>query len=425
MNTFKQLTDIEYLRPVAVEGETVFSCVLFLPLSLLGVVAAALARAAFGGVSCSFSAASCHSVNNVPLHPISLGISTSGLHHHSARKPWVAIAGCTSSSGLHSESIYDVIAAGGLPFVIDLPECPKYTLHAVLRPLLARIHGLAFLQKPAAALSKRVHIVNGPQTVQYVVPSRSEEHHLASLARELHLHARATLAYEAIAKHVVNMSLGTEALRSLRPHPSSFMQRRGRRGANKTSATPSTPPAFGSSRGVGSDRSTERRLRVLILAQQSLDMQTFTIRKGLGSLGAEVHSPFDKSAGDSQWTARMRQRREKDAASVGMPSVAALTAKSMPKVERVEELVASHARAPYSLVIVQLGDDGLYAELAAIIAALQPRPKGTGTGTGRAAPNTKTTRVACVRGDDSPPPVWRMWVPQFCHLVFVRDMRLW
>ena len=41
-----------------------------------------------------------------------------------------------------------------------------------------------------------------------------------------------------------------------------------------------------------------------------------------------------------------------------------------------------------------------------------------------AAMDAAPTRVACVRADDSPPPVWRMWMPSFCSLGFVREMRL-
>ena len=36
----------------------------------------------------------------------------------------------------------------------------------------------------------------------------------------------------------------------------------------------------------------------------------------------------------------------------------------------------------------------------------------------------KPPHVACVRADDHPPPLWRLWVPSFCNLVFVREMRM-
>ena len=34
------------------------------------------------------------------------------------------------------------------------------------------------------------------------------------------------------------------------------------------------------------------------------------------------------------------------------------------------------------------------------------------------------TRVACVRSDAHPPVVWRMWLPAFCSLGFVKELRL-
>ena len=90
-----------------------------------------------------------------------------------------------------------------------------------------------------------------------------------------------------------------------------------------------------------------------------------------------------------------------------------------------ESLAASHARAPYSLVVAQLTTHGIDADLSAALQALlkppraKPKPGATVDNAAVGPP-----RVACVRGDEHPPLLWRMWVPSFCSLVFVRDLRL-
>ena len=54
-----ELTTIDSLRPVAVEGDTLLSFLSFVPLSIAGLAAAMMAHSAAGRVSCAFFASTC------------------------------------------------------------------------------------------------------------------------------------------------------------------------------------------------------------------------------------------------------------------------------------------------------------------------------------------------------------------------------
>ena len=58
-------------------------------------------------------------------------------------------------------------------------------------------------------------------------------------------------------------------------------------------------------------------------------------------------------------------------------------------------------------------------ELGKTLASIIGKPARSRNGT-----LANSTRVACVRSDTYPPPVWQLWVPSFCSLAFVREMRL-
>ena len=137
---FTDITTLEYFHPVAVEGETLLSTFAFLPLSLAGLAAAMLAHAALGGVSCSLWPSSCRSANGVPVRPIGLGLAANRyLPPGSRAAAWVGVTGMrTAESGWDTLEHYEVIAAGGLPYLLELERCPQYSLHAMPKHLLAR-----------------------------------------------------------------------------------------------------------------------------------------------------------------------------------------------------------------------------------------------------------------------------------------------
>ena len=72
---------------------------------------------------------------------------------------------------------------------------------------------------------------------------------------------------------------------------------------------------------------------------------------------------------------------------------------------------------------MKLSADGVDEALGRAIAAVVGRPlQGGARAGGGGAQNA--TRVACVRSDAHPPVVWRMWLPAFCSLGFVKELRL-
>ena len=115
-------TEIESMRPVAIEGQTLGSFALFIPISLVAIAAAGYFRAAAQGLACSVWAASCRTANQVPAHPISLGIPAGRLHSFAPSTAWLGHVRCrwpassSSSSPPTSSRLHAVIAWGGLPF---------------------------------------------------------------------------------------------------------------------------------------------------------------------------------------------------------------------------------------------------------------------------------------------------------------------
>ena len=104
-------TSVEYLRPVAVEGDTLASFFTFIPLSLVTIAVAAYARSAMA-VPCAISGHLPAVQPTMSAYPISLGIPANRLHPLTAKHTWVGYASCSSQT---FSRIYEVIAAGGLP----------------------------------------------------------------------------------------------------------------------------------------------------------------------------------------------------------------------------------------------------------------------------------------------------------------------
>lgn len=497
-------TSVEYLRPVAVEGDTLASFFTFIPLSLVTIAVAAYARSAMAGAVCNFWPSSCRSANHVPAYPISLGIPANRLHPLTAKHTWVGYASCSSQT---TSRIYEVIAAGGLPYVANLDECPKFALHrAPPKTLLAKIRALPFLpvdphvrttmrpvqatrhppsaREGAGATDANAWVLNAssPQYGQLLrAPPSRYEHAMTNLARELHVHARTHLTNAAVAREVVERTLGVATLHSwqegrapLRPYKG--RTRTGADAAGAAGRVDASMPDHNSSsrlaRGGGGDRP-----RVLVLSHGGLFAQTTSIRDGLSALGAlvELVSTSKNRSQVSRWAgsksgAKSATRGGAKKSSSSSSSVRRgasgsgirhTTKKAAgPATRRVgskgetsdrggdgrrlldssiaASLASVHQSAPYALVVVQLGsaaeeeeEEELSSALRQLLHPSNQRQKAVASGGVRGMPPPppppevpKPPHVACVRADDHPPPLWRLWVPSFCNLVFVREMRL-
>ena len=64
----------ELLRPIAIEGASVYSLIAFLPVSIAAIASTAFAHAALRGAACGLFAGACKSANGIPVEPIGLGI---------------------------------------------------------------------------------------------------------------------------------------------------------------------------------------------------------------------------------------------------------------------------------------------------------------------------------------------------------------
>ena len=255
---FTQVTSIDALRPVAVEGDTLLSFAAFIPFSLLAIAAAAFARSTTLGATCRMWASSCRSVNGVPIHPISLGVGVNRLsvlnvevlRLHGTKAKWVGVAGCRpSSSGWPAGRVYEVISSGGLPYVADLDDCPRYTLHAMNKPLLAKVRALPLLPWPSSGGTSPG--ASGGSVASF--NSSSPLHgRLVTLHRELLVHARAHLTHAAIGRHVIEHALGASALAAWR------RQALRSKGLKGLLGGPAAAAANGTSSRLGASRLTRR-----------------------------------------------------------------------------------------------------------------------------------------------------------------------
>ena len=165
-------------------------------------------------------------------------------------------------------------------------------------------------------------------------------------------------------------------------------------------------PAAPGAGGVGgaSTAAVTAPLRVLLLESRTGRddagdaAQLSALRDGLRAVGAAVDSPREALPG-------AKRARRADAATERAPARASH-----------DETDPSHLHAPYSLVVALLSDDGHDAELSRTIRGV--------LGASRSSRSANRTLVACVRGDARPPPVWQLWLPPFCDLAFVREMRM-
>ena len=323
----------------------------------------------------------------------------------------MGLAGCTKSkSGWPAQRFFDVIEKGGLPYVVDLNACPQYVLHAAPKALLGRIRAVPFVPPPRVSDSVSPP---GPGSMRWELNASSPRYgrlsrgvapnsawpskdgsRLVALQRELHAHARQHLTVAAVARRVVESALGAGALQA-------WLLDKPRMGSGKInkllskSSSGEAMAAAAAANGTSSSRSTSeraatgRRPRVLMLSGGPLDAQATAIRDGLLSLGA--HVDLHASSSSASMASMSGRRRNSN----------------------------------YALIVASLGTDGVDSQVAAALNALflpeRNSDKGSAARTQEHAPGAP---VACVRGDDSPPPIWQLWVPSFCTLAFVRDMRL-
>ena len=240
-----ETSSIEFLRPVSIQGQTVLSCISFVPLSLGAIVLAAFARSLLNGVACAASDSFCISANGIPVSPTSLGalkVRERALH----ATPWIAVTGSSAHTGWDHPLYYDIITTGGLPYVLDLEICPQYSLHAMPKSLLAQVRESPLL--PAAADVRRIHaraITTGPTATNESLPAHAlpkesykdrrsgstgtavrlslrsgtaaETQQLVRLQRELYAHAAQHLTTAASARRLAERMLGEQQLDSFRP----------------------------------------------------------------------------------------------------------------------------------------------------------------------------------------------------------------
>ena len=277
---------------------------------------------------------------------------------------------------------------------------------------MARIRELPFVPAPATVAQAIAGSVNFNSTakagtrrrgeLRYAAPQKSPA--LVLLQKELHAFARAHLTTTAVARHVVGQSLGAEAAGAM------FHSHRGgpRHGRGDAEALAKA--------GATAHGAIRASLRVLLIAavDGGFGVQIGTIHDGLRALGAEVevlaadgakgerpHGRHDAHGGGAV-AGGPRRAHGRNKPVAGRQGVSTLS---------LDDVVGSQSRAPYSLIVVELGTDGVDEELSKVVASLLPRA------------HASNTRVACVRSDSQPPPVWRLWVPKFCNVAFVREMR--
>ena len=137
----KETGSLELLRPVAIEGESVLACIAFVPLSLATIVAAAFLRSLLDGAACAYVETACRSANGVPVTPISFAAGASlvklmDVTGTPRTAPWAAATGYSTSTGWDSPRHYEILASGGLPYVLDLCALSRSALGR--RPRAAR-----------------------------------------------------------------------------------------------------------------------------------------------------------------------------------------------------------------------------------------------------------------------------------------------
>ena len=179
-------------------------------------------------------------------------------------------------------------------------------------------------------------------------------------------------------------------------------------------------------------------VRVLLLAKSSRGssssrrssppaMQMRSLREGLHLLGAEVVTPH---VVQNATTSVLRQQHRKQPKGRGIPSsldgprMGKATKKppSMGRALAESSSVWGNHSEPYSLIVAEIGVDGVDADVAKLLA--QHAPSVQLRSNRKAKPSRGAPLVACVHGDEAPPPLWRFWLPSFCSVAFVREMRL-
>ncbi len=466
----RSMDEIPALHPVAQEGQSLLSCASFLPLSAAIIIGGAYVRALLNGAMCAFSVHYCYSANGVPARPIALGIDSAELRATEALParssgfslwpPGSKVARGDGSSNARfgiawrdldggawdTPRVYEILAGGALPYIIDLDRCPTYALHALPKAQLlraARLPGMpsradvrrAVLSDATAVLALRDATLtaqlfrNGtarterdvrhrgaataasiPAAVRSLNFSEGYEHMNAkaydSLRLEVYSAVRDRLTSRAVAQELATSVLGPSAFSASRSPVASRLAAKSQRAATLAttragnSSVPTNRADAGNASGLsgpgsGGDGSTAGPLRVLILADGSADPQLANLQRGMLSLGASVwllrELPRQRAVSRA---AGGRAGRGREGSRLARREAAAIAS------------LAPGAKQPAELVIAHIGSGSSSERMAMLLRHVEKR------------------RIVCLRTDAAPPPVWAMWAPSFCGALRVREMKL-
>ena len=118
---FREVGSFPSLASIASENQKLHSIILFIPGSIVAILAAMYARAAISGCYCYVKPSSCATINGIPVRPIGLGsASTFKSTSKGGGAPWIAATGYSESSGWSSLKQLEILASGGLPYFVDL-----------------------------------------------------------------------------------------------------------------------------------------------------------------------------------------------------------------------------------------------------------------------------------------------------------------
>ena len=298
---------------------------------------------------------------------------------------WFAIT--HKRAGWDAMRHYEIIAAGALPYFLDLERCPLHTLQALPKAKLLEarhLPGMPSLHKVRMAFG---HNSSGRLRRLRALPTNLSVTHAAyeSLRRHVRTHALRHLTTTAVAMRVLRLSGAERLVKSLQARLSN--------GSSSDSAAPDThgrqPPSS--------------LCRILLLTPHgSWDYQALTVQHGFLSLGCSVDTlpemPYVFSDGPEP------------ASQYGRGFTWARLLPASWRGERKQATIEVRLRTTnfYSLVIAATGSNQPMrsAEWDALLSRVDRH------------------KVVCLHGNDAlfTPPVWRWWVPRFCSRLFAREL---